>query len=275
MRGAAQAYLIECDDGHSYVVKFRNNPQHQRILVNEWIASRILAHLGISTPEIMAVYLTEDFIEQFQEVHIRVDGIRLGVEPGPHFGSRYAGSQTQNAVYDFLPGVLFERIVNMREFVGALVVDKWIGNVDARQAIFCRSQLSLTADTAERRGFQASMIDQGSAFGGGEWKFYDLPHQGLFEATAIYQPISSWEDFQPWLYEVVHFPAEVLREFWDEVPEEWISAQEAELDELFDKLLARRKRVPGLIVDSTACGNNPFPRWEWFSRNFPVATQNT
>ena len=42
MRGGAQAHLLECDDGHFYVVKFRNNPQHRRILINEWIASVFL-----------------------------------------------------------------------------------------------------------------------------------------------------------------------------------------------------------------------------------------
>ena len=35
MRGGAQAHLIEAHDGNYYVVKFRNNPQHRRILVNE------------------------------------------------------------------------------------------------------------------------------------------------------------------------------------------------------------------------------------------------
>ena len=51
MRGGAQAHLIEAADGHCYVVKFLNNPQHRRILINEWIASVFLRHLGFSTPE--------------------------------------------------------------------------------------------------------------------------------------------------------------------------------------------------------------------------------
>ncbi len=42
MRGGAQSHLMRCDDGYYYVVKFQNNPQHRRILVNEgfavWVA---------------------------------------------------------------------------------------------------------------------------------------------------------------------------------------------------------------------------------------------
>ena len=50
MRGGAQAHLIEADDGKFYVVKFRNNPQHRRILVNELVASVFLNYLRITTP---------------------------------------------------------------------------------------------------------------------------------------------------------------------------------------------------------------------------------
>ena len=42
MRGGAQSHLIECADGHAYVVKFTNNPQHRRVLPNEWIAGEFL-----------------------------------------------------------------------------------------------------------------------------------------------------------------------------------------------------------------------------------------
>src|ERR1700682_5266658 len=45
MRGATQAHLVMADDHHSYVVKFKNNPQHLRILVNELIASLVFRHL--------------------------------------------------------------------------------------------------------------------------------------------------------------------------------------------------------------------------------------
>ena len=58
MRGGAQAHLLEASDGHSYVVKFHNNPQHRRILVNEWIASTFLHYLDIASPEIAMVELT-------------------------------------------------------------------------------------------------------------------------------------------------------------------------------------------------------------------------
>jgi hypothetical protein len=46
MRGGAQSHLMRCDDGYYYVVKFQNNPQHTRVLVNELLGTRLAARLG-------------------------------------------------------------------------------------------------------------------------------------------------------------------------------------------------------------------------------------
>ena len=62
MRGGAQSHLIEADDGRFYIVKFQNNPQHRRILVNEWIASRFLEYLHIAVPATAIVNLSEEFL---------------------------------------------------------------------------------------------------------------------------------------------------------------------------------------------------------------------
>ena len=64
MRGGAQAHLIEAADGHYYVVKFLNNPQHRRILVNEWIGSVFLRYLGISTPAAAVIRVTQTFLDE-------------------------------------------------------------------------------------------------------------------------------------------------------------------------------------------------------------------
>ena len=41
MRGGAQSQLMRCSDENYYVVKFQNNPQHRRILVNELLGTRL------------------------------------------------------------------------------------------------------------------------------------------------------------------------------------------------------------------------------------------
>ncbi len=261
MRGGAQAHLIECSDGHFYVVKFQNNPQHLRILVNEWIASSLLSSLRISTPEIALVNLSAEFLARSPEVYIQLQHSRLAVESGPHFGSRLIESALKTAVYDFIPDRLLEKVVNRDEFLGVLVLDKWTGNADMRQAVFGRRR-KVSMNGGERPGrFSASMIDQGCAFGGPHWRFFDYPLQGLYFRPTIYRNVRSWDDFDPWLDQVVHFPEEVLYGARRQIPPEWICGEESSLDALLDKLLSRRNRVPDLIADSARARENPFPEW--------------
>jgi hypothetical protein len=264
MRGGAQAHLLECDDGHFYVVKFRNNPQHGRILVNEWLASSLLAYLKISTPIIAVVHLSADFLACYPDVHIQLHTKRLAIEPGPHFGSQFPGNPSEIMVYDFMPDVLFDRVANRSEFLGAYVLDKWTGNVDARQAIFSRPSIRMASPSAHERhrGFSASMIDQGYAFGGPEWRFLDAPLQGLYHRPKVYREVSSCDDFQPWLDLAVTLPIAVVDEVRKQIPGQWTVGEEAPLDALLVKLLSRCKRLPDLIADSVRAQTNSFPEWD-------------
>src|SRR5258708_8173254 len=101
MRGGAQAHLVETADGRFYVVKFRNNPQHRRILVNEWISSVFLKYLGLSTPEVAIIRVSETFLRENPEAHIQRGTGRVELEPGWHFGSRFPGAPGRVAVYAF------------------------------------------------------------------------------------------------------------------------------------------------------------------------------
>ena len=100
------------------MVKFRNNPQHRRILVNEWIGSVFLEYLGISTPEAAIVRSPKNFLRENPEVYIQLGSGRRPIEPGWHFGSRFPGDPARNVVYDFLPDTLLDKVENLADFLG-------------------------------------------------------------------------------------------------------------------------------------------------------------
>src|SRR5579871_6433237 len=197
MRGGAQAHLLQCSDGHFYVVKFLNNPQHRRILVNEWIAAAFLDYLQISTPPAAMISLSAEFLAENPEIHIQLGSRRVPVEPGWHFGSRYPGDPAKVLVYDFIPDLLLDKVANQNEFLGVLVFDKWIGNADARQSIFFRARLESSAavkpDRPSRLGLVACMMDHGYVFGGPNWEFSDSPLQGLYFRPLVYRPVRSFD----------------------------------------------------------------------------------
>ena len=265
MRGGAQAHLIEAADGHCYVVKFLNNPQHRRILINEWIASVFLRHLGFSTPEAAVIRVTQEFLDENPEVYLQLGSGRLAVELGWHFGSRFPGDPARLVVYDFLPDTLLAQVENRADFLGMLAFDQWMGNVDSRQAIFFRARLREWLPSFEahplRLGFVAQMVDHGFAFDGPHWRFSDSPVQGLYFRPEVYRGVRGLDDFQPWLDRIVHFPESVVDRALKQIPPAWVAGDEDELNQLCEQLLRRRKRVVDLL-EACRRGRVPlFPEW--------------
>jgi HipA-like kinase len=266
MRGGAQSQLIEADDGHYYVVKFRENPQHRRILVNEWVAASLSEYLGLSQPAVAVVNLSDEFLKANPDSCIQLGTRKVLVSPGWHFGSRFPGNPSRTAVYDYLPEALLESVVNRREFPGMAAFDKWTANADSRQCIFFRARIREWLPGLDshglQKGFVAQMIDHGYIFDGPHWCFTDSPLQGLYSRPVVYEQVESLEAFQPWLERIEHFPEEVLDRAYRSIPYQWLNGDAGLLEDLLEKLLKRRKRVAALLAECREGRVNPFPNWK-------------
>jgi len=266
MRGGAQAHLMEASDGHCYVVKFHNNPQHRRILINEWIASAFLHYLGIAAPEVAMVQVTETFLASDPDTYIHLGRERLAVTPGWHFGSRFPGDPARTVVYDFLPDTLLDKVENLSDFRGVLAFDKWMGNADSRQAIFFRARVleplaSGHLEATERLGFVAQMVDNGYVFEGPHWRLGESAIQGLYFRPLVYRTVRGLAEFEPWLGRIRSFPEEVVDQAVKRIPPAWLEGDEDELERLLERLMRRRARVPDLIEQCCSGLSNPFPNW--------------
>lgn len=265
MRGGAQAHLIEGDDAAFYVVKFINNPQHRRILINEWLAAAFLRYLQIHVPDTALIELTPEFISASPDLYLSIGPRREPILRGLHFGSRMAVHPERVAVFDFLPDKLLHKIENHADFLGALVFDKWVANADSRQAVFFRARAKawtpLKGEAPARLGFFAQMIDHGFAFNGPHWEFPDSPIQGLYFRTTVYDEVRSLDSFQPWLDMVENFPIEVVDAAWKEIPRDWIAEDENALETLLERLLQRRSRVGALIEEVRRKRTSAFANW--------------
>jgi len=265
MRGGAQAHLLEADDGDYYVVKFQNNPQHRRILINEFVAAEILAHLQISCPGHRIIHVSGDFLRANPEVHLQAGPRRQEIEPGWHFGSRHPGNPDTMAVYDFIPDALLNQVANAEQFLAVLAFDRWAANADGRQSIFFRAQLkdwlARPGVPPRKLGFVALMIDHGYAFNGPHWDFPDSAVAGLYSRRIVYDGVRTLDDFQPWLERIVSFPEEVFDRVLRQVPPPWVEDDGSELERLLESLIRRQKRVAELIHECRKAPGNPFPHW--------------
>lgn len=269
MRGGAQAWLVRAQDGSFYVVKFLENAQHRRVLVNEWLASHFLQHLQLCAAQPALVRVSDACLREAEGkgFHVQVGRETRKVSAGIHFGSRVPVNPETTAIYDYLPDSILERVSNRRHFQGLLAFDQWVSNADTRQAVYFRGRLrEFLRDVSHppsRLGFLAMMIDHGYAFQGPEWRLDDLPRQGTYPRPVVYAGIESWDDLEPWMSQIVHFPASVIDEALKAMPSSWFEpGDEAELESMLEQLLRRTQRVPDLVAACRQARPDLFPNWK-------------
>jgi hypothetical protein len=239
MRGGAQSHLMRCSDGNYYVVKFQNNPQHRRILVNELLGTRLARRLGLPTAPVEVVEVGAELIRLTPELCIELPRSRTPCAAGLQFGSRYPGDPREMTLHDFLPDEKLCEVENLHDFAGMLVFDKWVCNTNGRQTVFFEEAArtsGVTAGAAEtgpgprlgpslregkvargtpagtegqteasreeagrRRAYRTVMIDQGFCFNAGEWNFPDAPLRGLYARSRVYEGVTGMDSFGPWL----------------------------------------------------------------------------
>lgn len=253
MRGGAQSHLMRCADGFYYVVKFQNNPQHTRVLVNEWLGTRLAEMIGLPVPVAAIVDVNPWLLEHTPNLRVELCGRQIMLTPGLSFGSRYVIPPCEGHIYDYLPEGMMSRVRNLRDFAGILALDKWTCNANGRQAAFWKR--------SRERKLTASFIDQGFCFNAGEWNFPDAPLRGVFGRNDVYECVTSWESFEPWLSRIENFPEGSLWPLADEIPPEWYGGASEKLEQLLERLLGRRSRVRELIEGFRNSSRNPFPNW--------------
>lgn len=254
MRGGAQSQLMLGADGHLWVVKFKNNPQHLRVLANELIATRLAEAVGLAVPKSDVVEVSDWLIRNSPGMVVELGrGMRERCSDGLQFGSQFVGGLMPGQVVDYLPEPQMEEVRNLREFAGMLALDKWTGNCNGRQAVFERRP--------RERKYRAVFIDQGFCFNAGEWTFPDAPLRGVFARNQVYARVTGWESFEPWISRIEEFAAERLWSIAEEIPPEWYGGDLREIERLMEQMLRRRERVREMISSFRESTREPFPNW--------------
>jgi hypothetical protein len=239
MRGESQAQLVEGDDGRFYVAKFLGNPQGNRTLVNEVLASQLLDALDVETPPLCRLSLAET--PGFEEhLYFAVEGKRVAILAGEHLGSLCPVDPNKVAIFDFLPARMFHRIANLQDFARMFVIDRWLNNLDHRQAIFLRDG-GVT--------FKACFIDHGRCFGGQDWQFSDVATLALPTLHQIFERLDMTALTREVIERIEAIDANSIAKLSDRVPREWMSATDREsVVHLLGELDKRRSHLKFLVT---------------------------
>lgn len=254
MRGGAQAHLMRCEHDEYYVVKFQNNPQHRKILVNELLGTELARRLGLPAAPAAVVEVRPELIENTAELVVQTGASRTPCTAGRQFGSRYPGSPAALAVHDFLPDEQLTEVENLDAFTGMFAFDKWTCNTNGRQAIFFLE--------AGHTRYRAWMIDHGFCFNAQNWDFPDAPLRGLYARACVYDGVRGMAAFEPWLARMERAGEDdTLDTVARRVPAEWYEGDVDALFALLERLVRRLARLPDLILEARNSYWRPFRNW--------------
>lgn len=253
MRGGSQAHLLRASDNHFYVTKFRNNPQHDRILANEYLATKLGRLLGLPMPEVRVIDVSDWLVQNSPGLTIELTGISVRCPSGLQLGSRYAADPLETTIFDYLPDSTLHKIDNLQDFPRVLAFDKWTGNSDGRQAVYFKGPARLR--------YRAVFIDQGYCFNAGEWDFPDAPLRGTFARNSVYEGAVGWESFEPVLSRVEAIDPAIVWDIAHQIPPDWYQDDTRALSQLVASLHLRRPMVRDLITSFRNSTRNPFPNW--------------
>jgi hypothetical protein len=253
MRGGAQSHLMRCSDDHFYVVKFQNNPQHRRVLVNEMLASKLAVQIGLPVPVSVIVEVDDSLLERTPELHIQLAHQSIPCQAGRQFGSEYAVSPLSGQCFDYLPTETLGGVSNLARFCAMLVLDKWTGNTDARQVVFWREN--------KQSLYTAAFIDQGYCFNAGEWTFPDIALQGVYRRNEVYESVRGWSSFLASLQLIEKLEPDIIRSIAHQIPGGWYDSNFSAFGVLVELLVDRRTMIRPLIDAFRKSERNPFPHW--------------
>lgn len=247
MPGGSQSHLLRCSDGY-YVVKFQDNPQGTRTLVNELICANLAGLLRLPIPDSKIIQVSQEVITSHKIFTEWPHGSAL-CRPGLSFGSRHPGNRT--LVFTRLSKDRMRDVENLTELAGVLLFDLWTSNLDAREILFFRRPEQLV--------MRASMIDSGQCFRGSKWSFHPARRLAPHPNSHYFSWISGVESFDPWLSLIEQLDESVVQEAWRAVPSEWYQEDWPLLKMLLRRLDARRKGLRAAVRLFCADDTSAFP----------------
>jgi nitroreductase len=242
MRGGSQPFLVEGEDGQFYVAKFTGNPQGNRTLINEWIADRLFQQVGLSTPTLRFLQLS-DSSKRAEALCFQIGNHTVPIQGMFHLGSQCPVNPTTTAIYDFVPRRLFPKVVNLDDLASAFVLDRWLGQTDTRQAVFAR-------DRRNGKGLELRLylIDHGMSFAGKQWELPDASKYGLYMDRSVYSSLNMKAASERALSRIDALTESDLYAAAQDIPSCWLCEEDYDaLAKLLGLLDSRRNRLRAVV----------------------------
>jgi hypothetical protein len=258
LRGGSRASRIRASDGRHYILKLHSNPQGNTSLIAEYLATNLLAALQLPVPQLSWARISNPAL------HAKINPHQAFNPDQTHLAISYPVNPEQQTIHDFLPDPSWLLLANRECFWGALVADKWLANLDCRQAVFVRRR-ALQSNSVQNLpcsdqapGLHAILIDQGLCFNGRSLDFKIAPTHGLYSSRIAYQGLSSVAQLQPWIKMAQSLSAACLEALIRTLPADWLEGYLASKAlQLSEGLLLRAQQLPRILELTLDCLATP------------------
>jgi hypothetical protein len=238
--GWSYPQLILFNDGHKYVVKFKNNRQGDKVLVNEYVAGKLARYLRLPVPKFTIVHIPKRFI---QTTSLKT----FGFQPGVQFASRYI----ENGVC--YSKNLSSQVINHHHLIGMVAFDHWVNNTDRN----IRNLLLEPVQPISPHPYKVWMIDHGYCFPGcSKWSIKSLRQPPHWINSPLYQALfqedheSKNQVLSKYVNKINQLPAGVISNIIRSLPDDWRINRE-EKQALFTFLIRSKKALPSLLSSAS------------------------
>ncbi|MNW33493.1 hypothetical protein D3C74_104560 [compost metagenome] len=249
--GSTKPYYIIGEDGNTYAVKFKENPQGIKSIINEYICSELAKILLLPVPEPALVNVSPDFLSIYGKT--LGDFIGEEVTHGFHFGT-----QKIKKAYAIETGAMIELATNINVISELFIFDLFICNSDRDS-----NGGNLLFDAKEKK---IVILDHTHAFDLGTiWDAQQLrmrigmPFQLLNPNGFVYKKlipyVGGFNPFKSILDKLNGMTHEQIWHIIDSVPDEWLLSSEEKIA-LRDYLCDRKDRIHETLPLLKGCMHN-------------------
>ncbi len=246
--------VVEGSDGVCYRAKFLSTSDSNKRLINQWLDSFFLRHLGVSTTRAQILNLPRDIARNDSELYVLLNQQTHKQEPMQCLGLPYPAHPEQTFSFGFLPRRFWgSRIANPADLATTFVLDQLLGMNHFRNIVFTRDR------PCHPNLFRAYMIANQDILGGSEWKIESRLNLKLYCNWHPYSALAP----ACWL-EALDFvgsrPLPDCQTALAGLPAAWLKQHErSELEYLFEQLQYRQQTLSEWIQIPSDCLQIPAP----------------
>jgi hypothetical protein len=232
-KGYSKPQRILFSDGHTYAVKFKNNPSGTRILVNEYIAGKLAQLLSLPVVPFEVVAISSDFI--------KANAIfsKYKFQSGNQFASLFIDN-CNHLSKDLSNKV---NLKNHDHLAGIIVFDIWIDNTDRKEG-------NVLLEPQQQGKYYLHMIDHGRIFANAKWTVETLKKMPKMVLT---QRVHKWfaallqspNEIHATIEKIIALPNEEISHVIYSIPDDW-DVSKMEREALVTRLVKAKQLLPKL-----------------------------